>query len=307
MEMRESHESGNYIHATPIENVQWDNDKIISDLTAALNELRKANADLARERDEAVAREQALRKFAGACIWGGKNWGGPFKDASDAVAWYAHAAGDALNSAEPNGLAARLQEAERALHLYGRHLHRCSQDHDCEACNCGFNAALAALRDGGGIKETTQMTEAKAHKDIFERGKQAGIAAYRAVMENPPRHRFWGAGESDCPKDIQAGNGELHTIRCKVCGVDNPRDNICFAAIDTALREGGGKPQYNAVLRELVGRTESFWAYIQGEHGVELSLSELEGDHNVSGFFEALATAKAALREGGGVREEVGA
>jgi hypothetical protein len=33
-----------------------------------------------------------------------------------------------------------------------------------------------------------------------------------------PRHKFWGAGEPDCPQDLKAANGELHTMRCKVCG-----------------------------------------------------------------------------------------
>lgn len=32
------------------------------------------------------------------------------------------------------------------------------------------------------------------------------------------RHQFWGAGEPDCPPDLKAANGELHTMRCKVCG-----------------------------------------------------------------------------------------
>lgn len=31
-------------------------------------------------------------------------------------------------------------------------------------------------------------------------------------------HKFWGAGEADCPAEIKASNGELHTLRCKVCG-----------------------------------------------------------------------------------------
>jgi hypothetical protein len=42
------------------------------------------------------------------------------------------------------------------------------------------------------------------------------------------RHKFWGAGELDCPSEIKAGNGELHTLRCKVCGVDSPPDDRCF-------------------------------------------------------------------------------
>lgn len=57
------------------------------------------------------------------------------------------------------------------------------------------------------------------------------IEAHETVLANPPRHQYWGAGEPDCPRDIKAGNGELHTLRCKVCGVDSPRDDICPAAI----------------------------------------------------------------------------
>jgi hypothetical protein len=44
-----------------------------------------------------------------------------------------------------------------------------------------------------------------------------------------PRHRFWGAGEPDCPPELKAPNGELHTTRCKVCG-DGWRKsgNVCL-------------------------------------------------------------------------------
>ena len=45
---------------------------------------------------------------------------------------------------------------------------------------------------------------------------------------NAPKHDFWGAGEPDCPREIKAGNGELHTLRCKRCGQDNPRSEICL-------------------------------------------------------------------------------
>lgn len=41
------------------------------------------------------------------------------------------------------------------------------------------------------------------------------------------KHDFWRAGEPDCPREIKAGNGELHTLRCKRCGLDSPRDAIC--------------------------------------------------------------------------------
>ncbi len=50
----------------------------------------------------------------------------------------------------------------------------------------------------------------------------------RHARADPPRHVYWGAGEPDCPSDIKAGNGELHTLRCKVCGEDDPHDQRCF-------------------------------------------------------------------------------
>lgn len=60
---------------------------------------------------------------------------------------------------------------------------------------------------------------------------------------DPPKHAYWGAGETDCPPDIKAGNGELHTLRCKVCGNEDARNTRCHAALrqpapraDDALR-----------------------------------------------------------------------
>lgn len=45
------------------------------------------------------------------------------------------------------------------------------------------------------------------------------------------KHVSWSAGDPDCPRDIKAGNGELHTLRCKVCGQDIARaGEICFGA-----------------------------------------------------------------------------
>lgn len=49
-------------------------------------------------------------------------------------------------------------------------------------------------------------------------------------LGGPLKHDYWGAGEPDCPKEIKAGNGELHTLRCKRCGLDSPRSQICTPA-----------------------------------------------------------------------------
>jgi len=47
-----------------------------------------------------------------------------------------------------------------------------------------------------------------------------------AIVER--KHLFWGAGEVDCPRDIKAGNGELHTLRCKICGQESMRTQYCL-------------------------------------------------------------------------------
>ena len=60
---------------------------------------------------------------------------------------------------------------------------------------------------------------------------EAENARLREAINNPPKHDFWGSGEPDCPREIKARNGELHTLRCKICGIDNPRDDICRAAL----------------------------------------------------------------------------
>jgi hypothetical protein len=66
--------------------------------------------------------------------------------------------------------------------------------------------------------------------DHLQRYQIACLEHQLAKALNPPKHRFWGAGEPDCPREIKAGNGELHTLRCKVCGKDDPRDERCLGA-----------------------------------------------------------------------------
>jgi hypothetical protein len=66
---------------------------------------------------------------------------------------------------------------------------------------------------------------------------RAEVERLRTLLLDPPKHRYWGAGEADCPKDIKAPNGELHTLRCRYCGQDSPRSMVCQARIDAALGE----------------------------------------------------------------------
>lgn len=77
---------------------------------------------------------------------------------------------------------------------------------------------------------------------------QTRVNELEALLANPPKHKFWGPGEPDCPRDIKAANGELHTLRCRVCGLDNPRDDACtppdantVSTCDTLARRMGGR------------------------------------------------------------------
>ena len=63
----------------------------------------------------------------------------------------------------------------------------------------------------------------------FDRALNRASAAPQEPAK-PPKHKYWGAGEVDCPCDIKAGNGELHSLRCKVCGETNPPDEFCWNA-----------------------------------------------------------------------------
>jgi hypothetical protein len=116
-----------------------------------------------------------------------------------------------------------------------------------------YNELKKMLEDAGG--EIARLTNAlNAESDHYQRSIEHGdewqkpaedlqavaeatVAALEAEVErlkawiiSPPKHDFWGAGEPNCPRDIKAGNGELHTLRCKVCGLDGPRDPICRGA-----------------------------------------------------------------------------
>lgn len=59
------------------------------------------------------------------------------------------------------------------------------------------------------------------------------------LLRNPPKHLYWGAGEPDCPRDIKAPNGELHTLKCKVCGLETPRDSACRASLANVRMSDG--------------------------------------------------------------------
>ena len=63
---------------------------------------------------------------------------------------------------------------------------------------------------------------------VVPTAEASGLLAQALVfLGDPPHHDFWSAGDPGCPADVKAGNGELHTLRCKRCGQDSPRSHVC--------------------------------------------------------------------------------
>lgn len=117
---------------------------------------------------------------------------------------------------------------------------RCS---DHEFCHEAADALEALMRERDEARASVRVAElgtknAADHEartvDELRRERRRvaalteRVAMLERALQNPPRHQYWGAGEPDCPREIKAGNGELHTLRCKVCGLDNPRSEICL-------------------------------------------------------------------------------
>lgn len=72
-----------------------------------------------------------------------------------------------------------------------------------------------------------QALEDADFTNVFQ-AKTAWSKGFDAAVQILTRkHKFWNAGEPDCPKEIKAPNGELHTLRCKICGEDRPK-GICL-------------------------------------------------------------------------------
>lgn len=67
------------------------------------------------------------------------------------------------------------------------------------------------------IGEISHLVAAKTILDSM-----SALASHRVES-----HVFWRAGEINCPPDIKAPNGELHTMKCKACGQSGPMSAIC--------------------------------------------------------------------------------
>ena len=92
-------------------------------------------------------------------------------------------------------------------------------------------AAVATAEEAHQAR-VAELLEANNREVERRRAAETRVAELEGFIVKPPRHVYWNAGEPDCPPDIKAGNGELHTLRCKNCGEENPRGPaICRATI----------------------------------------------------------------------------
>lgn len=104
----------------------------------------------------------------------------------------------------------------------------------CAAIRAGEHRKSDAAPSGeAGEGKPNDVAENKAGGLWYRRwhSAQTRVNELEALLANPRKHKFWGAGEPDCPREIKAPNGELHTLRCKACGLDNPRKDTCFASL----------------------------------------------------------------------------
>ena len=113
-------------------------------------------------------------------------------------------------------------------------------------------------------------------------------------LDRPPKHEWWGAGDPECPKEIKAANGELHTLRCKKCGQDSPRSPICRGIDEKAAPPPAGSVAPN--LEEtrsklggsgLGGANRRTVHYLQNPEEVELMDHSGEADGMTSDQFVA--------------------
>ena len=94
-------------------------------------------------------------------------------------------------------------------------------------CSCLAGLAIEMIDADACPSPTDRIASLEAQLLAAERERDE----LRAALRNPPKHVYWGAGEPDCPRDIIAGNGELHTLRCKVCGKGLSEGRICLAGL----------------------------------------------------------------------------
>lgn len=94
----------------------------------------------------------------------------------------------------------------------------------------GYVGFVNIQETDAGVKFTVRSEGENPPYASYEIPKAEAVALLGNALVSlggPLKHDYWMAGEADCPCEIKAGNGELHTLRCKRCGQDNPRSQIC--------------------------------------------------------------------------------
>jgi hypothetical protein len=108
---------------------------------------------------------------------------------------------------------------------------------DCLLANYG-SVGREMLIDWFGVSPACATRDLALYREIKpgnvyfcdETKKWHRSASFAPVVVGPVvsfgPHKFWYAGEADCPPELKAG-GELHTLKCKVCGQEDPRTPTC--------------------------------------------------------------------------------
>jgi len=79
----------------------------------------------------------------------------------------------------------------------------------------GLSLALHSLRK---VAKKMLLELPLADRELDELREQAKHAIEQVQLRP---HEYWYAGQAGCPRELKAG-GEIHTLRCKVCGKEKP-------------------------------------------------------------------------------------
>lgn len=97
----------------------------------------------------------------------------------------------------------------------------------------GYVGFVNVQEVGGGVRFLVRSEGAEPVTAAYIIPKAEAVALLGNALVGlggPLKHDYWCPGEAGCPSDIKGGNGELHTLRCKRCGQDDPRSDICAPA-----------------------------------------------------------------------------
>ena len=174
---------------------------------------------------------------------------------------------------------------------------------------CGYEASITEVESAGRGGRITHIVGCNSEDcDVSFHGHARKIDAANAWNERAemPKHVYWGAGEADCPREIKAANGELHTLRCKLCGIDRPK-GFCRQGVP-ALNEADALRAevegYRRALQNLVHTVEKsslIAAVWMGSGRRDAEIEQIVGAKNI-----AIATLKeyAAIKPNAAAGEE---